>query len=161
MFPRRLESGSRHAPFIAPRRQLAYTSGDRLRLTIVEGQDSEMSSSTFVSKSRARLIRTVRQKFIVQDWNEVLTFLKGNPTLVPLLIESYEVIEAVFGPNSRVELRLKTDPEIEELTILFGYIGTNLSVEQAMAKLDEFDDKWFLANLNRADGKLNFDLMFV
>ncbi len=117
-----------------------------------------MSRSPFVSNSHARLLRAAGQNYDSQDWNAVSRFLDDNPYLIPVLNEAYSAIETVFGAGARVELEVTTDPEIADLVKLFGYIMTGLPVTEAFSKLNEFDDTWFLDNLSRAKGKLNFDL---
>jgi hypothetical protein len=60
-----------------------------------------------------------------------------------------------------LELELVSDPESRELRqTLFGYIYTPLPVQDAVAKLDEFDETWFLDAVYKTGVSLNFNLRF-
>ena len=81
--------------------------------------------------------------------------------LVSFLIEAAKEIKKVFGNNTIIELEKVIDPEIEDDITLFAYIQTNLSVDEALSKIDKIEDNWFIENLHRAKGRFNFDVKWV
>jgi hypothetical protein len=103
----------------------------------------------------------VENRYIVPDEGKVYAFLRDNPSLSVLLIEAYRVLDWLFGPDPQIELRVVTDPEAEEVEMLFAYIRTTLPVKRGLAKLHEFDRTWFLNKLGRTKGRLNFSLSFL
>ncbi len=98
--------------------------------------------------------------YTVQDEDTIFAFLRKHPEINVLLIEARRPLSKLFGPNPQVELRVVSDPEAEGFEELFGYIRTSLPVEEALAQLDAFDEAWLLNALDRANGKLNFNLIF-
>jgi hypothetical protein len=56
---------------------------------------------------------------------------------------------------------LRPDPEVEGLDVLFGYISTDLPVEEALERLERFDEMWFLDAMPDIPARLNFNLRFV
>ena len=57
-------------------------------------------------------------------------------------------------------LKVVTDLEDNGLVKIFGYILTALEDEEAGKRLRQFDREWFLSQISRAKGLLNFDLEF-
>lgn len=92
---------------------------------------------------------------------EVSRFLQRHPFLVPVLLEAYSEIENHFGLYSQVFLELVSDPEVQGLVELFGYIVTRLAPEEAGKRLQRFDRDWFLNQLPHVKGLLNFDVEFL
>lgn len=90
-----------------------------------------------------------------------MQFLEANPFLVPLLVEAYSKIENYFGPCPPVFLEVVSDPEVQGLVELFGYIVTRLTPEEAGKQLQRFDWDWFLNQFPRVKGLLNFDVEFL
>ena len=92
--------------------------------------------------------------------DEVWRFLGSNPPLSPLLAEAYAKIEEHFGSRPEVVLEVVRDPEARGLVQMFAYIVTALTPEDASNRLQRFDREWFLREVSRAKGLLNFDLEF-
>lgn len=103
----------------------------------------------------------------IADWYTVLQpqavckFIRRHPSLADLLIEAYAPLTDSFGPNPQVLLSVISDPEEAGLDELVGSIRTPLEPDEALERLDAFDEYWFLDQLNRANGKLNFNLDFA
>jgi hypothetical protein len=87
-------------------------------------------------------------------------FLQAHQELVSLLNEAYQELRKYFL-SENLKLELVSDPEIAGEQQLFVYIFTSLSVTDALNKIDDFDDRWWLAQIDRANGLLNFNLRFV
>jgi len=91
---------------------------------------------------------------------EVLKFLDTHSFLTPLLLEAHGKIAKNFGSSPEVILEVVTDPEAHRLVEMFGYIATPLTPEEARKRLQQFDREWFLLQVHRTKGLLNFDVEF-
>jgi hypothetical protein len=98
--------------------------------------------------------------YILQQPSSVGSFLQEHKELVSLLTEASKELRKYFSTED-FKLQLVSDPEIAGDQQLFVYISTSLSVTDALKKLDEFDEKWWLDRIDHANGLLNFNLRFV
>jgi len=92
---------------------------------------------------------------------EVSRFIERHPFLVPVLVEAYSKIENYFGFYPQIFLEVVNDPEVQGLVEVFGYIVTKLTPEEAGKQLQRFDQDWFLNQLPRVKGIVNFDVEFL
>ena len=115
----------------------------------------EMGTSTVrVSQTEIGLLERL---YTFREREEVLWFLERYPFLVPLLLEAYYEIEKYF-PHSQVFLEVVTDPEAIDDYQLIAFIATNFGPDEAVDRLEQFDEDWWLDALNRAQGKLCIDV---
>jgi hypothetical protein len=98
--------------------------------------------------------------YILPKPSAVGNFIQAHQELASLINEAYQELRKYFSSED-LKLELVTDPEIAEEQQLFVYILTSLSVTDALQKFDEFDQQWWLARIDRANGLLNFNLRFV
>ena len=104
----------------------------------------------------------IERHYIIPEPESVFGFLRNNPGSSELLLQAYQKLNELFGPNPQIELTLVSDPEaIDVQQTLFGHIRTPLPVPEAIAKLDEFDETWFLDAMRYVDANLNFSLRFA
>lgn len=92
--------------------------------------------------------------------DEVVRFLGSHPFLAPLLIEARLKIAEVFGHASRVVLEVITDPEAPADRQLFAFVQTDLPPDEALQKLNQLDQEWWLDKLDEAQGKLCIHVEF-
>lgn len=121
------------------------------------------ASALSVPQVDAKYLRQLR---ILQQWYifrgeraEMLRFLEKYPFLVSLLLEVYSHIEEFF-PRSLVYLTVSTDLEEFSTDRLTVFISTDLDPDSALDALSDFDIKWWLNSLKRAQGKLCITLEF-
>jgi hypothetical protein len=114
-----------------------------------------------VSCRRRRLgsALAIESLFTVKNRREVGNFLRESPFLVSLAIEARIQIKKYF-PESELVLETVNDPEGLEPDQLFLYISTNESPREARPKLKALDREWWLAALDRAQGKLCISLEY-
>jgi len=105
--------------------------------------------------------RRLEEIYSFRDAEAVRRFLHAYPQLVEVLLEAHVYLQKYFGPDPRVTLEVVSDPEVEGMDELFAYIVTTLSVDEALARLDRLDEEWFLDQIDRVDGRFNFNLEFV
>lgn len=114
------------------------------------------SATTHASKEHVQLLSELYQ---TDDPKTILAFLEHYPFLVPLLIEaSFQV--AKFFPSFEGFLEVHTDPEDSTNRQIVLSIRTNLSPKDALARLDQFDEQWWLDEIGKAQGKLCIMLGF-
>lgn len=95
------------------------------------------------------------------DSTSVKEFLNKNPQIVPFLIDAYPFLVKYFSSSSYFELQVFTDMEVDNYEKLFCHIVTSLSVDEAFANLNDFDNEFFLDQLDRVGDLLNFNLDFI
>jgi hypothetical protein len=105
-------------------------------------------------------LQPLEHRYIFRRSEDVSRFLQAHPFLVPLLDEAHDKIAECFGPSLEVILEVVTDPEVHGLVEMVGYIVTSLTPEEAGKRLQRFDREWFLPQVSRANGRLNFDVEF-
>jgi hypothetical protein len=90
---------------------------------------------------------------------EIIRFLSRNRFLPPILIETYFKIRSYFL-DSPVILEIDTDPEVTMSEQLIVFIVTKLFPGEALAKLKQFDEDWWLGNSDQVRMKLCINLEF-
>jgi hypothetical protein len=108
--------------------------------------------SEFATFARLSTLYSISEKV------RVFNFLHTNNYLYKLLLEAYTLTEEIFGQDVKVELKIVTDLDIDEYQELFAYIYTNLPPEDALEKLDQFDEEWLLDKIETINEKLNFNI---
>ncbi len=117
----------------------------------------EIGAST-VRVSQAE-IELLERLYTFRERAEVLWFLERYPFLVSLLLEAYGKIGNHF-PYPQVFLEVVTDPEAFDDYQLVIFIATNFAPDEAVGKLEQFDEDWWLDALDRAQGKLCINVEF-
>jgi hypothetical protein len=102
-------------------------------------------------------IKLLKRAYSFYNESEIELHLCENPYLVSLLFKAYSRIMEFFL-GSRLILEVISNPEEDNDSQLVLYISTNLKPEIALKKLDEFDEQWWLNNLQCARGKLCIDI---
>jgi len=84
-------------------------------------------------------IQSLWQLYTFRRPEEVSQFIEVYPFLVPLLVEAHSRIRDYFGARPQVILEVVTDPEVQGLVEMFGYVVTSLAPEEAGKRLQQFD----------------------
>ena len=101
-----------------------------------------------------------RVHYITQDPAQVQKFLTQHPAVEHLLRDATAPLQHTFGKDVTVSLTVINNPDIAPQELLVSSIQTTLSAKQAKARLDKFDETWWLDNAQRAAGQLIFTLAF-
>ena len=107
-----------------------------------------------------RALNQVEAWYRLDNAGRVRQFLYQHPMLPGVLVEAFGPLQKCFGPYPQVMLRVVADPEVEDSDELFAYIRTSLPPEDALNRLNELDELWFLDQLDRVNGLFNFNLEF-
>ncbi len=95
----------------------------------------------------------------LRNAQQVREYLQSYPQLLQFLLDSYKRLRKYFGFEAKFELEVVTDPEVEYQTrFLFVYIRTSLDVDDALARLEQFDDEWYLDRFDKFGALVNFNL---
>lgn len=109
-----------------------------------------------------RFLEAVFGVYATQNEDEVKDFLAGHPFLIDLLLEAEAHIRKRFEVEDVYKplLRLVQSPEDPDSEGLGVSIPTALNVPEALRRLDDFDDQWWLDNCGLAHGLLTFNVTF-
>jgi len=80
-------------------------------------------------------------------------FLDAHPFLTPLLLEAYPVLVQHF-PQAELSLEVECDPEGWNWCDLAATINPGCEPTEAVTRLEQFDQAWWLGQLDRAQGLL-------
>lgn len=106
-------------------------------------------------------IRALEQLYTFRGHIEVSRFLERCPVLIPLLLEAYGKIANYLGPYPQVFLKVVTDPEATDDRELVAFIRTNLPPAEALNRLEQLDEGWWLEASHRARGNLCIHVEFL
>ena len=86
---------------------------------------------------------------------DVISFIRERPHLVPLLLEAKTRIDKHFGKGVSVFLEVFVDPEdFPALPVLYACIQISLLPEEARQRLNRLDYAWWLDASGKARGQL-------
>lgn len=117
--------------------------------------------ATLPDITESRRLHPLEEIYSLRDAAAVRRFLHTYPQLVEVLLEASVYLQKHFGPDPQVTLEVVSDPEVEGVEQLFAYILTSFPVDDALTRLDKLDEEWFLDQLDRVDGRFNFNLEFA
>jgi hypothetical protein len=101
----------------------------------------------------------LNNKYTLKTAADVYDFIGNNPYLLPLLMEAYHRIRNYF-PSEILFLEVVTDPDEIGDKQLVIYICTDLSPQDAIDKLDQLDDNWWLNAFDASDLKLLIQVVY-
>jgi len=108
-----------------------------------------------------RHVNEIENRYMVRLPIDVQAFLYNHPYITDVIVEAYPYLLDAFSQTFQIQMRVVKDPEIDYIEQLIAYIVTDMSVKQALASLDQFDNRWYLDQLDRLDGYFSFNLDFV
>lgn len=103
-------------------------------------------------------INTIKQYYELVNIEQIINFINKNQLSIDFLIDAAEQFRNEFGKETKITLRYLSDPSLFNDEGLVACIYTSLSVEQALDKIDEIDEKWFLQNRHICKGRFIFDV---
>lgn len=90
---------------------------------------------------------------------QVKRFLSGHAFLVPLLDAAYDITTRYFAPMS-LALEVIADPDSTDDQQLVLFVVLQGTPAEAFAKLQRFDNEWWLDAMDEAQGHLCISLEF-
>lgn len=108
-----------------------------------------------------RQIRRLRERYEFRENATVEDYLEKNPSLRGLLARAHNKIREYFGSDVHAVLEMVKGFEADDDERLFVFIQTELSSDEALDRLDELYDRWWLGTLSGVQPKLNIDVEYV
>ena len=106
-------------------------------------------------------IKALRSKFETLNFEEIKKFLSRNRFLIGLLEEIPDGIYQYFSDSPKLALKVSYEPEFPNSSELWIEILTKLSAKEATNLLEKFDEKWWLENMEKGNGKVNITVKFI
>ena len=92
---------------------------------------------------------------------EVDAYGAKHPQLTGFLFDSYKQLRTYFDAAASFALEVVRDPEISPPSdFLFVNIRTSMPVDEAMERLEQFDEAWYLDQADAFGELVNFNLEF-
>jgi hypothetical protein len=105
-------------------------------------------------------LSALEQSCNFRNRSQVIKFLENDPLLISILQDASEQIKNYFDPSTQIYLEVISDPEIEGHQELALFINTKLSPEEALRRLEQFDEGWWLDASFSAREKICIDVEF-
>jgi hypothetical protein len=113
-------------------------------------------------------IQAIERLYAFRGKTEVLRFLETYPFLASLLLEAYGRIKNYFS-DAQIFLKVVADPEaidddldnnteMDDYEELVAFIATHLAPQEAVEKLKQLYQEWWLKTANLSKGKLGINL---
>lgn len=100
--------------------------------------------STLGSSNTASVRPEVEALYLLYQPDDVRDFLARHPELIPVLIEAYEQLESSF-PGAQATLEVVRDYDARmDRTQLVVFIASGLGPDEAVSRLAEFFEAWWL-----------------
>jgi hypothetical protein len=93
-------------------------------------------------------IEYLEKLYSLREKNEILEFLEAYQFLIPVLLEAPDKIRHYF-PDAQLFLECVTDPEGIDDDLLELAICINIEPDEAVDKLNKFQDDWWLNLSNK------------
>ena len=100
----------------------------------------------------------IQDQYAIES-DSVYRFLDTHLELSDLLLEAAEQIQAYF-PDSQRYLEVDIDPETTEVKLLLS-IEPQFDFDEAVNRLEQFEQDWWLDNFNRAESRLTIILAYL
>lgn len=91
---------------------------------------------------------------IKSDRGELKEIFEQEPGILDVLAELPEEVMKYFPPDTSLELEVFRDPEDPSLPEISVWIVTSLPVGEALRRLEEFEEGWWLDRIERTGGRL-------
>ena len=113
-------------------------------------------------KSVGDKIEEYSKYYDILNLKEISDYIVINTEVVDILEEAFVFLKRYFGNKfKKLTLRLVHDPEIINEKYLVVDISTKLSPLEALKKLDNFDENWWLDKVEEFDNNLIFNIDFI
>jgi hypothetical protein len=134
---------------------LALDKPKAVRRAPLKGGGTRAAKATAVSPAR------LANGYELRNAVDFAVYIARHPQLTDFLQASHQELRRLFGPEPKFVLEIVRDPEASAPSdFLFVNIRTSMPVDEAMARLDQFDDGWYLDQLDGFGELVNFNLEF-
>jgi hypothetical protein len=106
------------------------------------------------------LLARLDELYQLRNQDEVKGYLRLHDSAINVLLEAPERVKSHFQRDTQIALEVITDPEDGDRK-LFAFALTPLPAEEAMDRLEQFDEEWWFEASERAEGQLIVDVEFI
>jgi len=96
-----------------------------------------------MAQSTLTKVDELEKLYRLPDADKVKAYLGAHPGIVDFLLEARPHIEAEFGRDVVVELRLPRDDDRDSAGDLWANIQSSLDTDAALGKFDRLWDRWW------------------
>ncbi|PLS84759.1 MAG: hypothetical protein CYG60_16210 [Actinobacteria bacterium] len=107
------------------------------------------------------LIARLHEQYEFRDDVKVESYIEQYPSLSNLLTDAHDKIRKYFGSDAHAVLEMVKGRETDDDERLFVYIQTELSSDEALDRLDDLYEQWWLDALSGVRPKLSIDVEYV
>ncbi|HLG12916.1 MAG TPA: hypothetical protein VJH03_00110 [Blastocatellia bacterium] len=107
----------------------------------------------------SEILEAVERLYCLREPPEVRRFLSSHSFLIPLVFQAHDRIGSYFAPL-QFTLQVIAEPESVNDQQLVLFMAVDLSPAEALARLQQFDNDWWLDAMDEAKGKLCISLEF-
>lgn len=125
------------------------------RVAFVRGVASEDRVLPRATKRSDERFSILSAFYYIQRPIEVGKFIAQNPEVTKFLFAALPQIKEAWGSDVKSEIDLLEDSEDDSKSLVVRIVS---SLPDPYAALDRFDEHWWLANIGRSDGLLNFSV---
>jgi hypothetical protein len=129
--------------------QAAYETPERRSMRLIGGVMPQVAV-----EQEAELIR-LRREYRFKNGPDVEAFLQNHHSLLELLLDAVPQLRARFGAD--VTLQLQVGMEEGPPSTIYGVVIWKGSLASARAAREQFDESWWMENIERASGRVVFD----
>lgn len=136
---------------------------------LMQGYDCQYIESTVQTESEERYliiantnldrINTVMENYEANNKKDVLSFFNDNPSILPLVEDTYSQIHNFIPGVQKIVLDVLADPENGKKNLI-ATIYPQLSFDEAMYHLDLFERQWFAEKFIESEMTFNISLDF-
>ena len=114
-----------------------------------------------LTASARELLAVVESTYSIREHARTMSFLRGASHLVPLLLAIPKAVLSAFAEECPLVLEVSCVDEYGDEDELVVLIQTRLGAADALARLRDFDDAWWLDHLSQTNGKITINVEFV
>ncbi|WP_152976665.1 hypothetical protein [Herpetosiphon geysericola] len=115
----------------------------------VAGKPESRSATSFIEK-KVTSLREVYEFGSAVD--KIEKFVRAYSHLVDFLLDAYKHVQAKF-PEATIKLTVDVESSAKTHEA-FIRVTPHIPFPEARQRLDEFDDAWWIKNLDRGDGRI-------
>lgn len=134
-----------------------YSPRDPYLASYVEDKDEFADIISYIDELMDRL----REQYEFRDSAAIETYIEQNPSLFNLLMNARDKIREHFGSDAHVVLEAVKGLEADNDKRLFVFVQTESSSDEALDRLDELYEKWWIDALSTARPKLSIDVEYI
>lgn len=113
------------------------------------------------STSTMALMNELKRQYVIPDDRTVVAFINSHVHIRNVLLSAASQLQRVFGALQKPLLEVFHFGEENTDAVLVVSMPVHLTPEEALRKLDEFDECWWLNNVQQTRGDVTIDVKLI